>query len=275
MKKNIIFDRYLKEIEKKCSEATVSTYKCRLSTALRNMHFKDCTDISNADAQLFVESLMKTYKSKTVRTIYDVVNAAYKLAVKDGYILSNPFEHISMEVTEKYCPVCLNTEEIQDLLYTSSYNSNIYLPVLLTIETGLRRNKVLMLTWNDVDFATSIITVYKSSSNERICITMSDYLSETLLSIKNYSRSMGISVTAKDYICLTGTNMAMEPTYFNKLFRAFVRANDNIPNNIRFEDLRFLLKNNNVKSLEEYIKVVNEAGNINFKNNYYGNRYVA
>ena len=268
MKINDIFDRYIKEIEKTCSELTVSTYKYKLGTALRNMHFEKNTDLSKADAQAFVECLMDKYKSKTVRAIYDVVNAAYKLAIKDGYISSNPFEHISIEITEPYCPVCLTVEEIQDFLYASRQNQTVYLPVLLTIETGLRRNQVLTLTWSDVNFSTSTITISKGAINERICIPMSDYLSETLLCIKNYRRSIGVGVNANDYICLTGTFKAMEPTYFNKLFRLFVRANDRVPDNLRFEDLRYLFNNNDISSFEEYLTIV-KSGTGNFMSDKY------
>ena len=47
-----------------------------------------------------------------------------------------------------------------------------------------------------------------------------------------------LSVTESDYVCLTKSLKLMEATYLDKLFRRFVKLHPEIPQNLKFSDLR-------------------------------------
>ena len=51
--------------------------------------------------------------------------------------------------------------------------------------------------------------------------------------------SIGVNVCANDFICLTESHGVLEPTYFDKLFRKFVKSCPDIPSELRFHDLRW------------------------------------
>lgn len=79
-----------------CTTTTVTTYKHKLNTALRLFGETSCDDITTSKAQVFFDGLGNKYKSKTIRGLYDTVNAAFRLAVSQGLINSNPFQNVSV-----------------------------------------------------------------------------------------------------------------------------------------------------------------------------------
>lgn len=240
------------------SPTTISTYKYKLATVAKAFRDMQVSEITEDIAQENFDNLSESYSSKMVHSLLDVTRAAFKYAVKEGATKSNPFSEICLGRMVNHEPVILTTEELDMVLDTVGEESALFLPILIAIETGLRRSQVLALTWNDVDFSKGEMTVEKnvvSSKNhiytkgkERVerSIKMSSKLSGTLMMVLNTRRDNNISTTASDYICLTKSLKEMEPSYFDKLFRTFVRAHKEIPQGLRFHDLRWSYINNAV-----------------------------
>ena len=291
MKISKLLDNYLVEVQSSCSKSTVVTYKHKFSTASKYLDIdKDADDISSIDAQKIVDELSENYATKTVRGIYDVINAAFRLAVSKGTVKKNPFETCLVNQVIRHKPIILEIEQEEALLKATNYNHSLYVPILIAIETGLRRSQILALTWGDIDFANSTIEVSKNllSAKNHIftegkehqirSVMMSDRLSEALLNIRNYRRSIRNGVEAEDYVCLTSSYLSMEPTYFSRLFRTLVTRCNEVPNNLRFHDLRWSFINKEVKRGTDPMTIADKVGHkscVFTMDYYYRNKRVA
>jgi len=266
-----VFNNYINHIAGTCTQTTVSTYKTKLNSMYKMLGEMDCSDITPKKAQKLFDALSDKYKSKTIRGLFDIVNAAFRLAVSQDLINDNPFQCVNICKVVRHEATVLDSDAISGFVASSSSNPSLYLPILIASETGLRRSQVLALTWNDIDFSGATISVTKNvvSSKKRIFtegkehqkrdVLMSSYLSEVLLGVKNYRRSIGVGVEADDYICLTATNKPMEPTYFNRLFREFVNKSD-MPNDMRFHDLRWSFIRCEVDKGTDPMTIANKVG---------------
>lgn len=267
-----VFDTYINDVKSNCTVSTVETYKNKFNTAMKYLGNIDAEEITVVFAQEFIDKLSKNYSTKTTRAIYDVVNAAFRLAVSKGSVHENPFEACVVNQVVRYEPVILSLEQTDTLLKTTNVNHSLYVPILIAIETGLRRSQVLALTWGDVNFSNSTIEVSKNilsakkhiftegKEHQKRNVIMSDRLSETLLNIKNYRRSIGVAVGTGDYVCLTASHLAMEPTYFNRLFRQLVLKCSEVPDNLRFHDLRWSYINNEVIKGTDPMTIADKVG---------------
>jgi len=266
-----VFKHYLNHIKDTCTDTTATTYKHKLNTVLKLLGDVDCNVITTVQAQELFDSLGDKYKSKTIRGLYDVTNAAFRYAEAEGLVKRNPFLHVNVGKVICHNATVLDSNAVSDFVASASNNPSLYLPILIATETGLRRSQVLALTWNDIDFSGAKISVTKNvvSSKKRIFtegkehqkrdVQMSSYLSEVLLGVKNYRRSIGVGVEADDYICLTSTNKPMEPTYFNRLFREFVNKSD-MPDGMRFHDLRWSFIRCEVDKGTDPMTIANKVG---------------
>lgn len=148
-----VFNLYVSSVEASRATSTVDTYKYKLNTAKKNLEYEDTEKVTKEVAQAFIDNLSEKYATKTVRGIYDVVNAAFRFAASNGSIKSNPFEDCHVNPVEYHVPVILSEEQAEELLKAANYNQSLYIPILIAILTGLRRSQVLALTWGDIDFS--------------------------------------------------------------------------------------------------------------------------
>lgn len=111
----------------------------------------------------------------TVQKVHSVVYQVFDMAVIDNLIRTNPasnaFKYFakSNEVVSK--PRDALTIEQQEQFIDFVYSSHLYcrLGNLFTVllGTGLRIGEALALTWNDIDFDTGMITIYKTMAYKR------------------------------------------------------------------------------------------------------------
>ena len=267
-----IFENYINLIKTKRVETTVDTYIYKLNMVKKYLKYTDSECVTKEVAQKFIDTLAEQYSTKTVRGLYDVVNAAFRLAYSDGLIKENPFEDCFVNQVIPHEPVILSSEQVDNLLEAANCNYALYIPILIGIQTGLRRSQILGLVWGDISFSDSTISVSKNvihskshrftegKEHQKRVIMMSDKLATVLLNLKNYRRSLGIDTGANDFICLTSTYNVMEPTYFNKLFRKFVNNLEGIPHELRFHDLRWNYIRNEVLANKDPKMIANNVG---------------
>lgn len=106
----------------------------------------------------------------TVQKIHSVVYQVFEIAVIDNLIRtnhsSNSFKYFAKTNDVVSKPREALTVEQQENLIDFVYSSHIYsrLGNLLTVllGTGLRIGEALALTWDDIDFDTGIISIYKT-----------------------------------------------------------------------------------------------------------------
>jgi len=95
---------------------------------------------------------------RTINAELIVLNMAFRLAVKWGFIDRNPADEVKkIEVSRKETPRFLSEEECKALL--SQCDEYLY-PIIFTfLNTGLRKGELENLRWRDVDFERRIIKI--------------------------------------------------------------------------------------------------------------------
>ena len=128
--------------------------------------------LTQADCQKFLNEMKangrKTHRDtkgpemaeRSVRSCYHVIRMALDRAVKDGLIKKNPILGVKLPPPEPKEMKVLSKEEIQRFLIQAKAEGMSEL-FLLELTTGLRRGKILALTWDDLNFETGELHISK------------------------------------------------------------------------------------------------------------------
>ena len=96
--------------------------------------------------------------SNTVRKHHDLMNSAFKMAVKQGILLSNPASKVEPPVIKRPEIHYYSLEQLQTLLQISE-GTRLEVLIKLAGLLGLRREEIMGLTWEHVDFEQKVIKI--------------------------------------------------------------------------------------------------------------------
>lgn len=166
---NDMFEKYMQgKTELKQSTRTNYNYmyKNYVADALGN---RKIGKIKYSDIKTFYNSLIreKNFKPNSMEIINTILHPVFTLAVRDGYIRSNPTDGCMSEIKkshnwEKPKRHALTIEE-QSAFINYMANSEMYshwLPIFtVLLGTGCRVGELIGLTWNDCDFKNNTISI--------------------------------------------------------------------------------------------------------------------
>lgn len=152
---------YLPNIEYRTRESYLERINHRIIPALGNVQLKA---LQTTAIQKWINEISDELAPKSVRNIFNILNASLKKAVELKKIPSNPCVGIVLPKRKKYNGTTYSQKEIQQAL-TLAKGTDMYLILLLAFSLGLRRGELLALTWDDVNFKKAEITVNKSTYN--------------------------------------------------------------------------------------------------------------
>lgn len=126
-------------------------------------------NIKYSDIKRFYNSLIreKGFKPNSMEIINTILHPVFTLAVRDGYVRTNPTDGIMTEIKkshdwEKAKRHALSIEE-QEAFVNYMSNSDIYrhwLPLFTVfLGTGCRVGEIIGLRWKDCDFENGIISI--------------------------------------------------------------------------------------------------------------------
>lgn len=157
-------------------ESTLSMYNF-----LYNRHIKNSigerliSSFGYTDVKNFYISLLNKYNVSidTVGTIHAILNAIFKIAVRDGIIRHSPTNGVFSEIKKIYPNTAhrkhaLTVEQQENLLkFVNGHNryDRWYGLLVFLLGTGCRIGEALALTWNDCDFENGVIDI-----NHALCI---------------------------------------------------------------------------------------------------------
>lgn len=115
---------------------------------------------------LMIERLLqdmadKDYSSKTIRDVYNILNAMFKYAVHNRMITFNPCEGVDIPKTKTKPIRVLTVEEQREVMKHAKgrFYENL---IKVALGTGMRGGELLGLTWKDIDFKKREISIDKT-----------------------------------------------------------------------------------------------------------------
>ncbi len=265
---NMLFSDYMLEwlanIKPKVVQSTYIGYeqvvKGRLYPYFKSQKIK-LIDLRPRDIQDFINYLYKQkLKGSTIAHYTSNMNTALKEAVIAEIIPSNPMDRIESVKKEVYIPEFYTDNELLDLIEVIK-TQDLELPLTLGIIYGLRREEILGLTWNAIDFNNKSITIRKTVGRGKYdgvtqflikdipknkssyrTLPMFDFIADLLQKYKEkYKQNEKIfgNTYIKDYkefICLMDNGELVKPDYIDRTFSRILKENGF--RHIRLHDLR-------------------------------------
>lgn len=118
--------------------------------------------ITPQDCYQFLEAFAQSHAQKTVNTQRDMLNHIFRYGVARGYVKTNPMRDLPTPkgIIPKKSIVCPDISDLEKI--KASIHCTGGLLVLFAVYTGMRKQEILPLTWEDVNFAERTITVNKA-----------------------------------------------------------------------------------------------------------------
>lgn len=121
-------------------------------------------DVSVSWLENFLSYLNNVVSSGSVMTYFNKVNASLNQAVKDRILIENPAKYISKPQKEEKEMVFLTQDEIQEIIDTEFYNSEVKNAFLFSCYTGLRFSDIQALKWKNIKNKQIQLTQIKTKS---------------------------------------------------------------------------------------------------------------
>ena len=265
---NMLFSDYMLEwlenIKPKVVQSTYIGYeqvvKGKLCPYFKSKKIK-LIDLRSRDIQDFINYLYKQkLKGSTIAHYTSNMNTALKEAVIAEIIPSNPMDRIESVKKEVYIPEFYTDDELIELIEVIK-TQKLELPLTLGIIYGLRREEILGLTWNAIDFKNKSITIRKTVGRGKYdgvtqflikdipknkssyrTLPMFDFIADLL---KKYKEKYKLNekifgntyiTNYKDFICLMDNGELLKPDYVDRTFSRILKENGF--RHIRLHDLR-------------------------------------
>lgn len=119
-------------------------------------------EITVEDLEDFYTDFLTTHTVNTAKKVNLVVSGAFREAIKEGIIPTNPADsdHMEFPHEQKFEGAFYTEKEVAALLAAARQEGEpIYAAVVLAALYGLRRSEVLGLRWQDVDFVKKTLTI--------------------------------------------------------------------------------------------------------------------
>lgn len=181
--------------------------------------------------------------SNTVRKHHDLMNSAFKMAVKQGLLLSNPAEKVEPPVVKRREMQCYSFEQLQQLLKLSK-GTRLEILIKLAGLLGLRREEIMGLTWDHIYFEQKVIKIVEARTMagnqiitkdpKTVTSTRTLYMSPDIENVfrreqekqQAYKEVLGDSYQDSGYVFTHEDGRPVRPNYASELFTKFVKDND-------------------------------------------------
>lgn len=103
---------------------------------------------------------------QTVKHVYRVLRRALRQAVKLQLLAVNPTDAVDAPKVER-AEIRALTDDEAGKVFSAAKGTQIYLPILVALTTGLRRGELLALRWTDLDLDRGVLSVQQSLEETR------------------------------------------------------------------------------------------------------------
>lgn len=166
---NSFYDAYI-ETKYELKASTRTNYKYMYNKYVRDeIGSKSIASIKYSDIKRFYIHLIKDigFKPNSMETIHTILHPVFNVAVRDGFIRSNPTDGVMAEIKKSHNwekpkrHALTEPEQNRFLDYVSSSKTyNHWMPLFtVMLGTGARIGEILGLRWEDCDFTQNIIDI--------------------------------------------------------------------------------------------------------------------
>ena len=249
-------DKWLESKKYSLKESTLSRYKQQLDWYILPKLGKYPIDSLGADIlQKFINEIYQnppTVKNKgqplspkTIRNIYFNLKTILDYGVTLNLLNSNPCCKVVLPKVEKPDIQAFDEEEIKKILNCAK-DTDLFFPIYLLLNTGMRRGELLGLRWKDVHIDNSdntiniiqtrisvegkeIIDTPKSRSSKRT-IKLGLSAKKRFLDYRLWCRKVllkhGKSISPNDYVIIRSDGTTDSPDNFSRRWRYFLKKNN-------------------------------------------------
>lgn len=290
---SILFEDYMLEWLEKHKHfidiTTYSGYEHKVNKTAEYFNSKKITlkELKGSHLQEFYDSLATTeqpngkyLKPNTIKRYHSTIHKALEDAIRLDLIDTNPADKANPGKVEQYIAQHYNLHDLQQLLNVSKCEL-IELHILLAVHLGLRKEEVIGLKWDAIDFDNNTITIKHVVTNASIngkrilvkkdktkndssyrTLYMENDIKQALLKEKakqeENQKFFGKSYkNTENYVLVDDEGDLIKPDRVSRRFSNLLENNG--MKHIRFHDLRhscasLLLANNaNMKQIQNYL----------------------
>tara|TARA_Y100000991_G_C21929092_1_gene330024 strand:+ start:184 stop:1077 length:894 start_codon:yes stop_codon:yes gene_type:complete len=253
------------ELEKKYSPKTIVAYKNDLESfkKFNSKHFNQhkIFNVTYTQIRSWIVSLVDSkISNSTINRKVSSLNSYYKFLLKTGNIKKNPLTQHRALKTKSTIQLPFSEYEISDVLNSNNFDNTFegsrdFLILEMLYSTGIRRQELIDLKIQNIDYANKSIKVIGKRNKERFI----PLINSTIKLINDYLgfRNKIKNIKSKDYLFLTSNgkkiygNLVYRIT--KKYFSGFTTKLKKSPHILRHSFATHLLNNgadlNSVKDL--------------------------
>ncbi len=167
--------------------------------------------------------------AKTINHELGFCKHAFNVGIREWeWVRDNPFSRVSMEKLPQSRIRYLTREEFERLY--QACNNRLKPIVLLAVNSGIRLDNILSLTWKQVDLQKSVILLEHTKNGERLGLPINETLKQLLTELKR------IRHISSEYVFHTSTGTRFDGSKIGKWFRQALKEAG--ITDFRFHDLR-------------------------------------
>lgn len=205
--------------------------------------------------QNYYSTLLEEKVLSSTKVLYHhrILHEALKHAVQWHLIEYNPADAVEPPKKNKYNAQIWDDKTAKEAIEKLK-DSKVYIPVLLSLTTGMRLGEIAALTWDNVDFQNKVIYVDKTviringkvsisdvkTEKSRRSIAISDFviqeLKKHLKKQKENKLKYGTNYVDTNFVCTHEDGRQQLPDYITKKFQKEIQKYG-LPK-VRFHDLR-------------------------------------
>ena len=185
---------------------SVTTYASYQNMVLRKIvpYFREhpvtLKNLEPKHIQQFYVYELKTVKPNTVKHEHANIHKALEYAVKMDLVPYNVSDRVELPKVEKYVPEYFREEEILDFLEKTK-DHKLALLFQLALFYGMRREEIIGLTWDEIDFANDCFTI-RNTVKQVTVDGKSQLVIEKKTKNKSSCRTMPLSPAFKEKLLL-------------------------------------------------------------------------
>ncbi len=186
---NKVFDNFLAYSEH--NKKSYKQDKSRVRILKEYFKIRYAKDVKPSDIEKLKSYLLNKGLSKvTINRYLEIISKSFNMAIDNELINKNPLKKNTKFLQQNYVVRSLFPEEEQRLMEVLSVPEYEYLKgiVIVALNTALRRQNILDLTWEQIDLEGRVIEITENKSNKHIFKPINDTLLQYFQSIPEKNR---------------------------------------------------------------------------------------